>query len=161
MLSDCNYADAYGKCTRQRYDLIPAGNYRVSADAYPAEPAYEAVDRWEQVVGFVDGIGDFQNYVENAVSCDFRPNQCCRIQHEYQKADGFSDKMCFQEAVGFALVFIYTNVVVDCPEQVASPVDPGQAGKERDFPVNCGGDVVVDSSLGKKSACVIYEEIVA
>ena len=50
MLLCCQRRDKHGKCRPEREPLIPARNLPSAADCDIAEPAVQAVNRWEQIV---------------------------------------------------------------------------------------------------------------
>ena len=116
MLLHGQRADTDGNGHQKRYNPIPFRNLFLSAHPNPAEPAYEAMDGREQIIGGVAGIRQAHKPIKNRSSLNFRANHRGWKEHEAKKADGFPNTVGAKETVAFFLIEFDTDTVVDNPK---------------------------------------------
>lgn len=116
MLLHGQCADTDGNGDQKRHHLIPFRNLFLSAHPNPAKPAYEAMERRQQIIGCIAGIGQAQKPIEDRSPLNFRANHRGWEEHKAKKADCFPNTVGAKETVSVLPVVFYTDTVVDNPK---------------------------------------------
>ena len=152
MLPRRQRADAHRDGHQQRRAAPERRDLPVPADADPAEPGDEAVQRGEEVVRLVDPIEEAHARVPEARSVRLRLRHRRREENEKEKAYGFPEEVGAEKAVGSPARKRRDPAVQEEPENEArEEINENRPGKKRDRSVDRKRQTIMALSLRQKA----------
>ena len=134
------------------FDPMPGSTLPVPADADPAEPGDEAVQRGEEVVRLVNPIEEAHARVPEARSVRLRLRHRRREENEKEKAYGFPEEVGAEKAVGSPARKRRDPAVQEEPENEArEEIKENRPGKKRDRSVDRKRQTIMALSLRQKA----------
>lgn len=159
MLLCCQRRDKHGKCRPEREPLIPARNLPSSADCDIAEPAVQAVNRWEQIVRRIHLVEQGKHLIPESLFRDRRPYVRCRQQQIKCHTDKPRQNICCKEPPDKFFLSACGNQIIYNPDQITAKINHDRPRDHRDLLIQHRFYIVMFPRTGERPRSKISDKI--
>ena len=151
--------DKHGKCRPEREPLIPARNLPSATDCDIAEPAVQAVNRWEQIVRRIHLVEQGKHMIPESLFRNRWPYVRCRQQQIKCHTDKPRQNICCKEPPDKFFLSACGNQIIYNPDQITAKINHDRPRDHRDLLVQHRFYVVMFPRTGKRPRSKISDKI--